>query len=251
MVCGLISSCSDYFSPQFVVSFAETDHKIDFFQTVTLSLGYNRINLSSQFNYFRGGMFLIDQNLGGRIALNITINDSTCVSDYFPVYNHSRIQSMKTYSTPPPKCKRFYFKAHGQKYVTTGKLNFTRSFSTTGNLTILASFNNYVNQSVNASQLVNVYGKYEKMRDGLFFFYESYFIKIFNVAVEWTEWSFYSNCIALRTYSSAPGVNVSQTVVGLDCSTCRNSTLIVLFKRFIFIILFKVLIIKKSESIRN
>lgn len=158
MACGLTSSCFNYFRPQHTVSFAETDYKIDFFQNVTLSLGYNRINLSSQFNYFRGGMFLIDQNFGGRIALNLTSSDPTCVSDYYPIYNHSKINSMESLYLLPPVCKRFYLKGYGQKYVTNETLNFTRSFFTSGNLTVTASFNNLVNQSVNDSKLVNVYG---------------------------------------------------------------------------------------------
>lgn len=144
-----------------IASFAETDFKIDYFETVNLVYGYNMINLSSQFNYFRGGMFLIDETLGGRIAVNYTkvIDDPTCVSDFFPIYNQTLIKSMKIVFTMPQYCRRFYFKAYGQKYETSETYNFTKSYTALGNFTVSASFNNYVNQNVFTSQPVNVYGE--------------------------------------------------------------------------------------------
>ena len=116
-ICGLATSCFDYFKASNTLTFIEADHKKFFYQNIMLSAGYNSINLATPWNYFRGGMFFIDQSFDGRIALEKT-NSPTCLSDYVTDLNGTLVRNMNLIYPITSLCQLFYFRAFGKKYST-------------------------------------------------------------------------------------------------------------------------------------
>ena len=165
-----------------------------------LSAGYNSINLPTQLNYFRGGMFVIDQTIGGRIALEKP-NDPTCLSDFVTDDNYTLIQNMDLIYPTTSSCQRFYFRAYGKKYATNETISFTRNYSHSAIFPIEASFTNFHGVLATSTKNVYVYGT-------------------------WTEWGSWTDCAASKTIHIDPMLTqFTFTLPNLDCNLfCKNYT---------------------------